>query len=618
MKKMRLLFVFLLLPLFAVSQQSQPASSSTGSILSKHGIKQVSPVKSQHRNMVQGDTLYITSDTLITGNWSFAGTVVALDTGKVWIQNATMVLPGDLVVFGNDAVIDIQNSNISQPQQYFYQRSVVCTGNGLFRAENSTLNYNGLSHNMVIAENGRVELIDVTTQGFRTCGLSENASLLIDGINQAGEFIMTDSCNISISHAATVLLWHYIQPGAVMNMSFPDGDTLDHYDFGPASPGVSGFGYQVEIDTCTEVLWGLMPDRNTDVTISNSTLRTIGLWFTGSANLDISGLVNQTTYANQTMNIADRNLTLQACSVRTWSLYMFDTVSVDVSSCIVGEIGTFGYSTVTTNTVLVDGSGGYFFANDNSICIAGYTTTSSSVRSQHNGIMLYANSNVMLGSLEATEQSVLIVTQSSIPQDPVYYAEACAWLLNIEGPYSAYYGQNYEVFGSAWIDKDPASPLMDFGQYQLFYSTDMGTSWIAIDVPQNIEKRHEKLDDFNTALLPSEGTYLLKLSLTDNQATPFTIDAVVQLSVLPSYLAVSESELAAVIYPNPASDKVMIELSDDGSAEVVIYSQEGKPLIRSSSSEGNKRCLDVSMLTPGVYYVQVTGESIFTRALVIE
>ena len=39
------------------------------------------------KNIVMGDTLYITDDTLISGNWSFNGTLIAVDTGKIFIQS---------------------------------------------------------------------------------------------------------------------------------------------------------------------------------------------------------------------------------------------------------------------------------------------------------------------------------------------------------------------------------------------------------------------------------------------------------------------------------------------------------------------------------------------------
>jgi len=617
MKTMKHLFWLMLLPFVSFAQQQTP-NSSPAEWMNKNQKFSKTNFQFPEKNIIMGDTLYITDDTLITGNWSFNGTLIAVDTGKILIQNATVLLLGDMIVFGNDARIDINNSTINMPQQYFYQRAMIAAGSGILNIENSTLNFNGLAHNMSIADNGSVIMKDVTTTGFRTCGLSGTGSLFIDGINQAGEFVITGSSNVQIKNAETVLLWHQFPAGSVINHSFPDGDTLINYDFSNTTPGVSGIDYNIEIDSCTDVMWGLMPEPNTDITISNSLLRTIGLWFTGSDSLDVSGLVNQTTYGNQLMNISDRSLTLQACSVRTWSIYTFDTVKVNVQSCIVGEIGTFGYSQLMTNTTMIDGSGGYFFAGDHSICIGGYTTCSSSVRSQQNGIMLYANSNVLYGALEAQGTSVLIVTQSTIPQDPVYRDNGCAWLVNIDGPYEAYYGQPYSLNGSAWIDKDPASPLMDFGSYQIFYSTDMGITWIAAGPEQNMEKRHEWLGDFNTALLPSEGSYLIKVTLKDNQTTPVAIDAVVALNVLPAYLSISEQDDNIRVYPNPATDAVYIDTENSTIHRVRLMTPNGQMVMEQTNINEQQVQLNISDVQPGSYFLEIIGEQMYRKTIVVE
>jgi len=613
---MRHFFWLLFLPVLSFAQQQTPNSSPAEWMNKKHEFRK-NIFQIPEKNIVMGDTLYITDDTLISGNWSFNGTLIAVDTGKIFIQNATVLLLGDMIVFGNDARIDIINSTVNMPQQYFYQRSMIAAGSGIMNIENSTLNFNGLSHNMTIADNGSVIMKDVTTTGFRTCGLSGTGSISIDGINQAGEFVITGSSNVAIKNAETVLLWHQFPAGSVITHSFPDGDTLSNYDFNNATPGVSGIHYNIEIDSCTDVMWGLMPEPNTDITISNSIIRTIGLWFTGSDSLNVSGLVNQSTYANQLMNISDRSLTLQACSVRTWSIYTFDTVKVNVQSCIVGEIGTFGFSQLMTNTTMIDGSGGYFFAGDHSVCIGGYTTCSSAVRSQQNGIMLYANSNVLYGALEAQGTSVLIVTQSTIPQDPVYRDNGCAWFVNIEGPYEAYYGQPYSLHGSAWIDKDPASPLMDFGSYQIFYSTDMGITWIAAGPEQNIEKRHEWLGDFNTALLPSEGSYLIKVTLKDNQTSPVAIDAVVALNVLPAYLGIDEAGNSVQVYPNPAADNVFIEFPGQSDCTIKLLSLDGRIILKKDTISGNSIQINVSEIAPGTYILKTEGKYYSCRQIVI-
>ncbi|MDX9932844.1 MAG: T9SS type A sorting domain-containing protein, partial [Bacteroidales bacterium] len=234
-----------------------------------------------------------------------------------------------------------------------------------------------------------------------------------------------------------------------------------------------------------------------------------------------------------------------------------------------------------------------------------------------NGIILYVNSNVLHGALEAQGTSVLIVAQSTIPQDPIHRDNGCVWFVNIEGPYEAYYGQPYSLNGSAWIDKDPASPLMDFGSYQIFYSTDMGITWIAAGPEQNIEKRHELLGDFNTALLPSDGSYLIKVTLKDNQTTPVAIDAVVALNVLPAYLSVSEPNENIRVYPNPATDNVFIEFPGQSDCTIKLLSLDGRIILKKNTSSGNTIQMDVSGVKPGMYFIKTEGDIGSYRSIMI-
>ncbi|MBN2728386.1 MAG: T9SS type A sorting domain-containing protein [Bacteroidales bacterium] len=550
-----------------------------------------------NKNMVQGDTLYIMNDSTITGAWDFNGNIAVIDTGKLIFTGATATINGDLIVWGSDARCDILNSTLAMPQAYFYQRSMITVGDAVLNIENSTLNFNGLPHNCVIGENGTMNLKNVYNSGFRTCGLSSTATINIDEINEAGEFVITGNSSVNIKNADHVLLWHHFPDGAIVSHKFPDGATVDSYDFSNALPGVLGVNYTVNIDTCTDVMWALMPERNTNITIDSSYIRSIGLWFNGHDTIPVSGLVNQSNY-NQTIGISDRTLTLQTCSVRTWSLYPFDSVYIDVTASIVGEIGAFGHSEVQTNGIMVDGSGGYFFASDETVVVGGFTTTGTSVRSEKKGIMLYVYGNVMMGSAEALDSSILIVMQSILPSDPIYRNMACAWFGKIDGPYSTYLGQDYPVMGSAWIDKDAASPLMDFDHYKLSYQKVGVSTWTDIGTEVYTEKRHDTLGVWQTSALTEEGTYMIRLELTDDQTVPFTAEAQVQINVLPAYLNIDDNNQGLVrIYPNPANDMVHFENLPNSVSDILIFDETGKLKGRYS----NAKTINISELSSGIY-----------------
>ena len=283
-------------------------------------------------------------------------------------------------------------------------------------------------------DNAEINMKNVTNKGFTTNGVWANASITIDGTNQAGEYIITNTCRLDFKNAATILLWHHFADTAVINFSFPDGKLVSSYVFNNKTPGVKGVGYDIKVANSKDVMWGMMPSTGSDITISDSKLRAIGLWFMGSDSINVSGLVDNSTYKDFTAPITDRNLHLINSSVQTWSLYPMEDTKLNISGCILGEIGSEGNSKVTGTSFYVDGSGGYFWSGDKSFIVAGWSTATTYVRSQNNSIFLFGYSALTNGIASAIGNSVLIVVQSSLPQDPIALDGSVAWFANINQP----------------------------------------------------------------------------------------------------------------------------------------------------------------------------------------
>lgn len=71
------------------------------------------------------------------------------------------------------------------------------------------------------------------------------------------------------------------------------------------------------------------------------------------------------------------------------------------------------------------------------------------------------------------------------------------------------------------------------------------------------------------------------------------------------------------VYPNPATDKLTIT-SESSIQELQIFNQTGQ-LIKSAKSDSNMVNMNVSELTPGIYFIQLfTSNKVITRKLVIE
>jgi len=155
----------------------------------------------------RSDTLFIGDTTEISGEWLRNGPIILYGSGRLHFNKANATILGDIYLLENSALI-ADSSSIYIPQAYFYQRAVVATGGSKVIYRHTTVDHSNLSHNMVLVDSARLELIDVTNHGFTTNGIYHRSSVYIDGTNQAGEYVIVDEAELEFHNANTVLLWH--------------------------------------------------------------------------------------------------------------------------------------------------------------------------------------------------------------------------------------------------------------------------------------------------------------------------------------------------------------------------------------------------------------------------
>lgn len=536
--------------------------SSAGTALSLKGNLNL-PVLHGGKNELTyllSDTLFIGDTLQISGEWMRNGPVVLFGNGFLHLVNCEATILGDIYLM-NESHFIAESSDLYIPQAYFYQRAVVVTGNSLVRYENTTVDHSNLSHNIVLVDSARLELVDVINKGFTTNGVYHQASVYVDGINQAGEYVIVDEASLEFHDARTVLLWHQFPETAVVDFSFPDGDTLSEYQFNSTLPGVTGVGYSILVDQCMDVMWGMMPVTGSDVIISGSEIRAIGLWFLGTDTVDVQGLVNNSSYDDFLAPLDDRSLRLKNCDLMTWSIYPMDESVVNLSGCIVGEVGTGKRSTLMGSQFFCDGSGGYVWTSDTSFMLIGYSYSNGYVRSQANSILFYAYSSLGGGYLSALQNSVIIAVQCTLPEEPRALDNGVAWYAMIDGPSEAFTGQIIDITGSVWIDKTETSLLMNFHSYHLYYQESESETWTEIPVDSLNEKRRETLGVWNTAGL-DPGQYLIKIVLTDDLGN--SVEGLKAISLLPSFGINDLNNDPLKIFPNPTDKFIKINSPHPG------------------------------------------------------
>jgi len=558
-----------------------------------------------------GDTLVIGfepgEELLIDSEWIHYGPILIIGDGILRFEGAHATILGDIITAENGQLI-ADSSHLYFPQDYFYQRILLLTGNSIMSFRNSTLDFGGLVHNMATVGTSVLEFFNVEKPDFSTVGMYEESVILIDSIDVAGEFIIDDEVRLEIKNSETILLWHQLDNNAIIDIEFPDGDSVDHYEFNDQQSGISGVGYDILIDNCTEVMWGLMPAKGSDATISNSEIRTIGFWFEESDSIQVNGLVNNNYYGDYTAPLSDRNFHLINSDVMTWSLYSFDSAYVDVEGCILGEIGVMGHSEVSAFNYFCDGSGGYLWAGDTTFLVSGMSSLSSALRSTHNSILIFAYSTQMNGLVQALDNSIIMLIQSNISAAPTYDPGAVIWMANISDPGSAYQNSIVPIVGSAWIDKGNQSELMDFGYYVISYQKDGDTTWQMIGDTNYLEIRDDVLINWNTQSV-EPGAYYLKLDLWDNWDNGAT--ATSGFTLLPDLLGTPDAldnQMNFDVFPNPVQSTTWFRFTLDifSHVNLKIYDMHGKEVavvISSTMDSGEHQIgYDISNLPKGIYY----------------
>jgi hypothetical protein len=584
------------------------------------------PTVSRRSSRSLSDTIYVgarNNDTLvISGNFTHTGPIFVFNYGVLIIRNATVIDTGDIFIWQHGKMF-ADSSSLTFPQHYFYERGLTLVQNGYARVQHCSFNYSGMSHNLLLADSAMVIMNYIHQNDWTTCGLNGASTLSIHGCNVGGEHILSDHCTARFSDVDTLIFWHQIPDTAVINYSFPRGDTVFHYAFNNSVNGVRGINYHVTADTCHDVMWAMMPVNGADITISNSSIRAIGAWFRGQDSVTARGLYDNSSYVNFIAPLSDRHLQLINSQVQTWSLYVFDQSHVNIDSCALGEVGCQQRSSVLGQNFLLDGSGGYYWATNTSLVLASGVTIYSTARSEHNGIFLLQYSRLPFAPPSAIGNSVMICVQNDLVQDPVAFDNGNVWMAKIQGPDTARADSVIPVQGSVWIARGPVGGWMYFASYSLSYQRMGDTMWTTIVRDSATEIRSSDLGLWHTQGL-SAGSYLLKLNIKDSHG-----DSVYGLKVVTLLLSstnglngVSLSDASVSVYPNPSDGNFVFRISAEKQTTVSMQLQNalGESLFatdRNLSYGENLIAID-QPLPAGMYFYRITanGTSVSGKAMI--
>jgi hypothetical protein len=562
----------------------------------------------------QVDTAFVgivPNDTLVvTGNWTCNGPVFVFNDGVLIFNNANATILGDIFIWGNGSIIG-DSTQFHIPQAWFYQRSVVAVDSATLNLNQCSFEFSGMSHNFIFQGEAEVNLNHIYQNDWTTAGLWGNPKVNINDCNLVGEYIVSGTSQLEVRNSDTLLLWQHYPDTAVINTTYPSGALVNNYVVNQSQQGINGIGYSILLDTCTNIWWGLMPVNGSDVTINNSIIRAIGCWFQNGDSVNVSGLVNNSIYTNFTAPLPDRILQFNNCNVQTWSLYVFDSSYLHITGCILGEVGTQYKSMCLAENFLMDGSGGYFWATDTSVIVSSLSSAMSIIRSEKNGIFVFGYGTCNSNPPTAIGQSVMIVVQSSMPQDPIAEEHGVVWYANLNGPASGFTNTVVPIIGTAFIDQGPLGSWMDFQAYSLYYKIVGDTIWTPIVIDSAFEIRHGLLASWNTLGI-SPGNYELKLTLINDLGD--RVDAQKNILLQPGILGLGEVNTNGKefrLYPNPAANILVVEpkLFNGAKYHVTITNISGQVMYDGSAVKDNLLELNVASFSSGNYQLLIKGEN---------
>lgn len=251
---------------------------------------------------------------------------------------------------------------------------------------------NGVQHGLTIAGQGH---LTVRESDFGDVQLTAAQSGVLDASRLNGHFevILQDQAQIRLTDIPRTEgdgnLWPWTEhpAGCVAEFSPPMPGFVAQWTFPPAE--AEGIPQRLNITRCEVLLWPTLvyPDaevRIRDVSPDNWVL----VGFHLPRSVTITGIRNDTYVADDWLPLRDRSIHLENAQVDTWNFYAEEHAHIVMRDSLFGEALAFDTSTIELHDCVVDGSGGYFGAQDQAYVSARRCAFTCDVQAIHESVML--------------------------------------------------------------------------------------------------------------------------------------------------------------------------------------------------------------------------------------
>ncbi|MCK5148564.1 T9SS type A sorting domain-containing protein [bacterium] len=576
----RSFYLILLLPAYLLSQAADDLTlSHSHPILYKTAITQALELGQMNkpvRKTMDDDSWVIgntdpTEIVKITESRQHTGNLIIMNNGQLIIENADFNLDGSISIQG-DGLLRMTGGHLQIIQSYIYEHEAFLLEQGRLELHDVQFTSSGHSWSIGMIQNAHYKMTESeVSDGFITVALLHESTASISGSTMPGEFLCLGANQIELDNNDFLLMWLVLPEGCAVETSLPDGKLVPDWHFSSSVPAVTGIPYTVDIRNCTDVMWGLISNPNTQTTFSDTEFRALGLMFTEPDSTVVTGIVNNSTHQNDLIEISDRALQLRNSSVQTWSFYPSKKSNLTIENCITGEVLAQDSARVQLLNSVCDGTGGYIGAMNESFILCYGSLIRTQVIARMNSIFVLADCAITGQQIATDEQAIMYLANTLRQVEPEAHSESVIFEADIpltEGETPGF----IPIKGTARLLAGPANPIR-FTGYDLAYASNFQEpDWQPIGGRYQKAVINDTLAMWNTAGLAS-GAYALQLELHHSYGD--SINTVSMARLNEAVTAVKTSLQPRLIklgnnYPNPFNPHTSIPFYLDKPGHVLI------------------------------------------------
>lgn len=499
----------------------------------------------------------------ITGDYYLDGNLTIISRGVVNIENADFRINGKIFI-ANQGQMHITSSNFTVIQEYIYQHDAIVAEQGEFTFTDVQFHSSGHSWSIGLAGQAQYRCEDSEiSDGFITVGLLEDSQAHISDTKTPGEFLCFGRNTLNFEKSDFLLYWIVLFDTSRVLASLPVDSLVTNWTFSSDEPDVEGIPYTVSIDSCTQVMWGLISRSDSDGEFSNTQFRTAGLMFNKPDSIVAGNITNESKHVDDVISIPDRNLRLINSEVRTWNFYPSDQAIVTINNSVTGEVLAQDSSRVHINNSIIDGSGGYLGGMNKTFTIVHRSMASCQVISRHNAVLVGASSSFTGPEIDADDESIMYLAATKRTVEPQAHNTAVvleADILQVDG----FAGTSIPVLGTARLIAGPLNPIT-FTGYRLEFNDDFEQpDWQTIVWKQPESVLEDTLALWNTAGL-TPGNYALRLTLFHSYGDSISMESPARLNLNTSVESDGQYQSKTIQlhpnYPNPFNPTTTIRIS---------------------------------------------------------